>query len=180
MAKTLQGELEHVLERNIETLIEARAASDRARSTEQRIADAITGFAGSMPFVYAHAAVLAFWLVANMRVLPWIRPWDPYPFIMLAMVASVEAIFLSTFILVSQNRSAQVAEKRAQLDVQISLLTEHELTRLITVVDRLAERAGVGQGERAQLRPLEQDVTPGEVLTKIERAEDEEKDEGPR
>jgi uncharacterized membrane protein len=86
------------------------------------------------------------------------------------MFASVEAIFLSTFVLISQNRMSASQEKRSELDLQISLLAEHEVTRLITMVSALAKNAGVEQPEAAELSDLKQDVAPEKVLDHIERA----------
>jgi Protein of unknown function (DUF1003) len=94
--------LNDILSRNIETLLTERKRQERRASVQQKFADVITAFAGSMPFVYVNASVFAAWGVIN---LGWIglRPFDPN-FVLLAMLASVEAIFLSTFVLISQNR----------------------------------------------------------------------------
>src|SRR5207253_319971 len=113
---------------------------ERKKGASDRFADTITAFAGSMWCVYAHALLFGFWIVANVGLVPGIKPFDPFPFVMLAMFASVEAIFLSTFILISQNRMQLMADRRAELDVQISLLTEHELTRAITLLDNIAQK----------------------------------------
>ncbi|MCA0030900.1 MULTISPECIES: DUF1003 domain-containing protein [Mesorhizobium] len=92
-----------------------------------------------MTFVYLHLAILAAWVVANLGVIPTLPAWDP-TFVILAMVASVEAIFLSTFVLINQNRMAEHSERRAELDLQISLLNEHETTRLIEMMAALTAR----------------------------------------
>jgi len=84
------------------------------------------------------------------------------------MVASVEAIFLSTFVLITQNRMAAAADKRADLDLQISLLAEHEITKLATLVSELARKVGV-QTQSEELREVEQDVNPDAVLDRIEK-----------
>src|SRR5688572_26446539 len=89
-----------VLHRNIATLMEVRQREDRRKGFSDRIAEAITTFAGSMWCVYFHAMWFGAWLLINSRALPIVRPFDPFPFVMLAMIASVEAIFLSTFILI--------------------------------------------------------------------------------
>src|SRR4051812_18693887 len=107
-------DLAPVLDRNIEALRARRAHEMKAASWEERLADAITRFAGSMLFVYIHTAVFGFWMIANLKWLTFIPAWDE-SFVILAMVASVEAIFLSTFILISQNRMAASAENRAEL-----------------------------------------------------------------
>jgi len=165
-SRSLPPELDTVLAKNIRALTEARSAFDRTRGLQDRIAGAITRFTGSMTFVLLHGTVIVLWFAVNLGLLG-IKPWDPYPFVMLAMTASVESIFLSTFVLISQNRAAALADRRADLDLQINLLAEHELTRLITVVDRIAEKVGVDASERAELRPLEHDVTPESVMAQI-------------
>ncbi len=100
-----------------------------------------------MQFVYLHLLVFGFWIAANVRWLPGISPWDE-SFVVLAMVASVEAIFLSTFVLISQNRMAAEADKRAELDVQISLLTEHEITKIVAVLNEMAAKFEIDTRER--------------------------------
>ncbi len=162
-------ELDRVLSRNIRALLEARRAAEEQRTREQRIADAITRFTGSMAFVYLHAAIFSVWIIVNLRLVPWIRAFDPFPFVMLAMIASVEAIFLSTFVLISQNRMGAVTERRAELDLQINLLAEHELTKLIATVDAMAVKMGVEHEVRRDLKPFEHDVTPETVLHGIEK-----------
>jgi uncharacterized membrane protein len=88
--------------------------------------------------------------------------------VILAMVASVEAIFLSTFILISQNRMAAAADKRADLDLQINLLSEHEVTKLIALVSSIADRMGVKTEVDPEVDELKQDVAPEAVLDEIE------------
>jgi len=140
-----------VVHRNINALLEVRAQQQRAKSAQDRAADAITAFTGSMAFVYLHLFLFGGWIALNLGWVPGVRPLDP-SFVVLAMMASVEAIFLSTFVLISQNRMAKLADQRADLDLQVSLLTEHELTRLIQMVDSLLQRLPVSverPGDRA-------------------------------
>src|SRR3712207_4151098 len=99
-------------------------------------------------------------------------PFDP-TFVVLAMIASVEAIFLSTFVLINQNRMAAMADKRADLDLQISLLAEHEITRLITLVTAIAARMGIEESRHPELAELSQDIAPDKVMDQIERQEKE-------
>jgi uncharacterized membrane protein len=117
----------------------------------------VTRFTGSMTFVVIHLVLFGFWIVANIGWIPGVPQWDP-TFVVLAMWASVEAIFLSTFVLISQNRMAAQADKRADLDLQISLLTEHEITKLATLLAAVAETLDVRARRRdaggpAQRRP---------------------------
>jgi uncharacterized membrane protein len=137
--------LSSVLERNIQVLNQRRAGEEARAGLQERIAEAITRFTGSMLFVYIHLAFFGFWIVANLGWVPGLAKWDE-SFVVLAMWASVEAIFLSTFVLISQNRMAAAADKRADLDLQISLLAEHEVTKLVTLVSAMAEHLGVRTG----------------------------------
>jgi hypothetical protein len=113
-----------VLENNIRALQERRAREEAKATLQDRIALSITRFTGSMGFVYLHIFVFTAWIVVNLGLVPGFPQFDA-SFVTLAMMASVEAIFLSTFILITQNRMSSVANKRAELDLQISLLAEH-------------------------------------------------------
>jgi len=119
-----------------------------------------------MPFVYLHLGLYGAWIAINVGLVPGLRPFDP-SFVILAMEASVEAIFLSTFVLISQNRTAAEADKRADLDLQISLLTEHELTKLTWVVTAMAERLNIPPGD-PELEDVKKDIAPEAVLDEIE------------
>ncbi|WP_424813453.1 DUF1003 domain-containing protein [Roseococcus sp. YIM B11640] len=132
---------------------------------------AITSFTGSMSFVYLHLALYGAWILVNLGLVPGVEKFDP-SFVILAMVASVEAIFLSTFVLISQNRSAASAERRADLDLQISMLAEQELTSLARVVADIAERLGI-EPRVHELREITRDVAPDTVLDAIEAQQKE-------
>jgi len=162
-----------VVYRNIRALCEVRQREERRRTVSDRIADGVTRFAGSMWCVYVHAVLFGGWIIANVGGMPGVKPWDPFPFVMLAMFASVEAIFLSTFILISQNRMTRMADRRAELDLQISLLTEHELTRAIAMLDQVARRLGAPLPPEHELEEIEKDVHPAKVADAIERVERE-------
>jgi uncharacterized membrane protein len=157
------------LERNIQALVERRNQEQSRASFQQKVADSITSFTGSMHFVYLHLLVFGFWIAANLRGVPGISPWDE-SFVVLAMIASVEAIFLSTFVLISQNRMAAEADKRAELDLQISLLTEHEITKIVVLLRAIAGRLDIDAEEDDELREAASDVAPERVLDKIEQA----------
>jgi len=161
-----------VLDRNIQALQRRRQREQAQASVEERIAGAITRFTGSMPFVYLHLALFGFWIVANLGWVPGVPAWDE-SFVVLAMMASVEAIFLSTFVLISQNRMQAAADSRADLDLQISLLAEHEVTKLATLVSAIADRLEVKTEIDPELEEIEQDVAPEAVLDEIEAAKPE-------
>jgi uncharacterized membrane protein len=161
--------LASVLERNIRALEERRRREEASASGQTRAAEAITRFTGSMAFVYLHVALVGGWLLVNLGLVG-LEPFDP-TFVGLATWASVEAIFLSTFVLISQNRSAVVAARRADLDLQISLLAEHEVTRLLQLVSAVADKLGVVEAKDPELRELERDVAPEAVLDELAEEE---------
>ena len=161
--------LSSVLDNNIQRMRKRRAKEEAQARPSERISDKITGFAGSMTFVGIHALAYGTWIAINLGVVPGIRPFDP-SFVMLAMEASVEAIFLSTFVLISQNRMMSAAAKQSELDLQINLLTEHELTRLTALVDAIARKLGVDAVDRDELEEIKQDVSPEAVLDGLDKA----------
>ena len=148
------SELASVVERNIATLIERRRADERNRTGHERAVEGISRFTGSMRFIYLHVAIFGLWIAINLGLVP--LPRFDHSFGLLATVASVEAIFLSTIVLITQNRMAAAADKRADLDLQVSLLAEHEITRVIT----LSERGRGAHGDPVGARPRARRARP--------------------
>lgn len=162
-----QPALAPVIERNIRAIAQHQAEAEAQRSTEERVADWITWFSGNLPFVYFHAAWFTIWIVLNLGLFG-LPTFDPFPYGLLTMIVSLEAIFLSTFVLVSQNRQAAVAERRADLDLQTNLLAEYEITRILCLLDSIAKHLGVEEECEAELNVLKKDIEPEKVLTKLE------------
>ncbi|CCV05709.1 conserved hypothetical protein [Mesorhizobium metallidurans STM 2683] len=158
------------LARNIEAIVQRRKRDAKAATAEQRAAAAISKFAGSMVF-YIHLVFFGCWIALNIKPVGFFQPWNP-SFVILAMVASVEAIFLSTFVLINQNRMAAEDDARADLDLQVSLLNEHETTKLIKMVEEIARRLNVRTEADDELKELKRDVAPEAVLDNIIEAED--------
>ena len=157
--------LETVLARNIVAMEKRRRDERAARSRPDKVAAAVSDFAGSLPFVYIHLAAFGAWLVASA-----LKLFDP-TLVGLATWASVEAIFVSTFVLITQNRQAADAERRAELDLQTSLLAEHEVSKLIVVVRAIAAKLDLPEAGDAELDDLARDVAPETVLDAIEGQE---------
>jgi uncharacterized membrane protein len=160
--------LSNVIERNIRTIIDLRLQAARARGLQDRLADAITAFSGRMVFVYAHILWFGLWFVLNTGRFG-VPPFDPFPYGLLTMVVSLEAIFLATFVLISQNRLSAEAEHRADLDLHIGLLTEHELTRVLQMLDIMQDKMGIENHADSELADLEMETRPEDVLAEIER-----------
>ena len=160
--------LSKVIEKNIRTILHLRAKAARDRSLQSRIADAITSFSGRMIFVYVHIAWFGIWILINAG---WfgLRAFDPYPYGLLTMIVSLEAIFLSTFVLISQNRLSEESERRADLDLHIGLLTEHELTRVLQMLDIMQDKMGIVDHANSELADLEMETRPEDVLAEIHR-----------
>ena len=162
-----QPGLAYVLERNIRSLQERHEREDARATVEEKVARAVTDFTGSMRFVYLHLVIFGGWIVGNVGWIPGVPRWDP-SFVVLAMVASVKAIFLSTFVLITQNRMAAMAERRANLDLQINLLAEHEITKLIALSSAIAAKMGATVEGGPEIEALKQDIQPEAVLDELE------------
>jgi uncharacterized membrane protein len=110
---------------------------------EDKIADGITKFAGNMRFVYFHTAWFGLWILAGLGAYGPALQFDPYPFGLLTMAVSLEAIFLSTFVMISQNRAAAKSEMRSQLDYETDIQAEREIAIIMRTLVRLADKHGV-------------------------------------
>jgi uncharacterized membrane protein len=165
--------ISHVVERNIAALLEKRKQEEAQKPKEVKLADVITRFTGSMLFVYMHLLLFGVWIIWNLGWLGFYQ-FDP-DFFLLAMLASVEAIFLSTFVLISQNRMNQQADKRAELNLQVSLLAEHEVTMLISLVSTMAKKMDIEHDLHDELTDLSKDVHPEKVMETMEKVTKEKK-----
>ena len=163
--------LSKVIERNIRTIIHLRTKAEHERNLQDRIADGITSFSGRMIFAYVHIVWFVVWILLNTG---WfgLKPFDPFPYGLLTMIVSLEAIFLSTFVLISQNRLAKESERRADLDLHIGLLTEHELTRVLQMLDAIQEKLDIVDHENSDLADLEMETKPEDVLAEIQRLQE--------
>jgi uncharacterized membrane protein len=101
-----------------------RHIAEALKDAQDRAADRITAFAGSMSFVYIHSAWFVLWIAVNVGMLGAALIFDKFPFGLLTMIVSLEAIFLSTFVLVSQNRQAARSDVRSELDFEANLRSE--------------------------------------------------------
>ncbi len=158
--------LADVIERNIETMAEVRAAEQAHATLQDRLADGLTRFSGNMWFVYVHVVWFGWWIAQNEG---WVGHWrfDPFPFGLLTLIVSLEAIFLATFVLISQNRAAVVADMRADLDLQIDLLAEYEVTQLLLLIRGVGEKVGIDNCSTPELQELSRPVAVGEIINEL-------------
>ena len=124
---------------NIHSVTQMETSLEERRTVVDRIADVIGGFSGSMTFVFIHMLWFIAWFTVNTLPLG-IKHFDPYPFILLAMVVSVEGVLLSTFVLMKQNRMQARIEVRDQLDLQINLLSEKEVTKTLQLLRAICNK----------------------------------------
>ena len=160
--------LANVMERNIRTIMALRLKADRNRALQDRIADAITSSSGTMVFLYFHLALFSAWILLNTG---WFGfpPFDPFPYGLLTMIVSLEAICLSIFVLISQKRDSVEDQQRADLALQIGLLTEHELTRALKMLDGIQDRMDIDNKKDQDLVELEMETKPEDVLAEIDK-----------
>lgn len=158
--------VEELTQRNVETVAKLEEAAREQRTRADRVAEVIAGFCGSMTFVWVHVIWFGGWIVFNL--LPGIRHIDPFPYTFLTLVVSLEAIFLSTFILISQNHDTRVSEKRNHLDLQINLLSEQENTQMLRLLQQIAVKVGADVEDHSHARVLEQATNPEKLVEQIE------------
>jgi uncharacterized membrane protein len=129
--------------RNVRAIANLEHEALHHRSATARISDVVCQFAGSGSFILLHAGWFTGWVLLNLGKVPGVEPFDPYPFTFLTMIVSLEAIFLSIFVLISQNRMAHQADRRAHLDLQINLLAEEENTTILRMLRALCQKQGI-------------------------------------
>ena len=155
---------------NIRTIADLEQSSEAERSVKDRMADVIGGFSGSMSFVGLHVLWFGLWFLINTKVLPIVKAFDPYPFILLAMIVSVEGVLLSTFVLMKQNRMQKKSDTRDHLNLQIDLLSEKELTKTLQLLRAICEKLEISQGtEDAELQEMATTTSVGTLAKDIEK-----------
>ena len=162
--------LSNVIQRNIRKIIQLRLKTADEQTLQDHIANAITSYSGSMVFLYVHILWFCVWILLNTGLVG-MRPFDSFPYGLLTMIVSLEAIFLSTFVLISQNFLSKETEHLADLGLQTGLLTEHELTRVLQMLRAIQNKIGISNDEDSNLADadLEMETKPEDVLAEIKR-----------
>ena len=161
------------IRRNVDAIARMEGESNRRRSFSHRAVDQIGDFAGSMPFVGLHVVIYGAWILLNLRVLTIVPRFDPFPFTLLSVVVGLEAIFLSTFVLMKQKRMSQRADDRAHLDLQVNLLAEREMTLLLEMVQGISQKLGVRTSQK-ELPELLTETSVEAMATELQKAMDPE------
>lgn len=161
--------VEQLTEQNVETVTKLEEAAREQRKPTDRLAEKIASFCGSMTFVWVHVVWFGGWIVLNL--VPGVRHVDPFPFTFLTLIVSLEAIFLSTFILISQNLDSRISERRSHLDLQLNLLSEQENTKMIVMLHAIAAKVGADLTQDPHLEALSEETQPERLIEQIEARE---------
>lgn len=170
--KSNDNGIARIVQRNIRELYEHREAHKQKLTAYEQIAFRIAAACGKPWFVLGNAAFFALWILLNSG-LSGIKPFDPFPYGLLTTIVSLEAIFLSLFVLLSQNRMQALADQQSELDLQVNLLTEHEITQVLVAVDLIAKKLEVELPDEDKMQELKAEVAPQELLSEIERSQEE-------
>ena len=160
---------EQLTEKNVETVTKLEEAAREQRTRTDRLAEKIASLCGSMTFVWVHVVAFSSWILLN--VIPGIPHVDPFPFTFLTLIVSLEAIFLSTFILISQNLDSRISERRSHLDLQLNLLSEQENTKMIVMLHAIAAKVGADLTQDPHLKALSEETQPERLIEQIEARE---------
>lgn len=153
---------------HIATIAELEQRWLHERKLGEHLGDSLAARLGSLPMVIGHAVWFAAWFAVNLEWIPGVKPFDPYPFGLLTMLVSLEAIFLSLFLLISQNRLTHQADKRTHLDIQVNLLVETEVTAILRVLRRLCMKMEVDY--EAEVRELATRTDLREMVEAVEKS----------
>lgn len=158
-----------ILSRNAEQVARIESRDRDAMVWSERFAETITGITGSMWFVVIHVIWFSAWLVLNLA-----SPvaWDPPPFGVMTLVVSLEAIFLSVFVLISQNRQAQAADRRSKVDLQVNMMTEQELTKLLELVRDIHDHLDTGRRHDPELEAMQEHTSVEKIAEEVQAAEE--------
>ena len=159
-------ELVGVLEENIRTIFKIRQDALQRSSFEQKVSDKMANTVGHLSFLYVHIALIIAYILVNTGVLG-IKPFDPYPFGLMIGFINIEVLFITTFILISQNRAKEEADQRADLDLQMSLLNQYELSHALKMLDEIQDKLGIENDEDIELKKMQQHISPTDVLIEM-------------
>jgi uncharacterized membrane protein len=159
----------HVHGSSVRILRSLKAKADEKRTLPERIADLLTAKFGSMLFLVLNIIWFAIWIIINVGIIPGIEPFDPFPFGFLTMIVSLEAIALAIIVLISQNRAAKIADLREEMDLQVDIITELEITKLLELVVMLAEKEGIDVSQDRELHSMLRPSDPERIEAALEK-----------
>jgi uncharacterized membrane protein len=163
--ETDPGEATRVVAENVETIVRLEEDALREHTPADRLAGAAARLVGSVKFIGLQFLLVIVWIAINLRLVPAIPSFDPYPFPLLCGLVSLEGVLLAAMVLIRQNRLSYVSDRRAHVDLQVNLLTEREVARVLRMVEAIGHHQGIdwagtgaAAGELAETKALEQFV----------------------
>ena len=143
MPKQPENPIPSYIHENIDAIIEAEQAVQRSRSLSEVVFEWVGGFIGTLSFVVAQVLGVVLWVAINAGLAPPLRPFDPFPFPILSLILTLEALLVAAFVLMKQNRMSKIADRRTHLDLQINLMTERETTKIIGMLLEIGKRLDI-------------------------------------
>jgi len=161
---------------NIETVTQLTQQFSRNRSRSVRLGEAVIHSVASAPYIFGHLLGVGVWIALNAGVIPSIRPFDPYPFSLLGLAVSLEAVFLAMFVLMNQKWQTQQNDHWAHLNLQVGLLAEQEATKMLQLLTSMSDRLGVQTSHDQELREMAEKTVINhlaeELAENLEKAHD--------
>jgi uncharacterized membrane protein len=158
----------HQAKANIESVARMEQDFLEQRSATDRLGDAIAGFVGTMTFIIMHVIWMILWVAMNTGAIPGVKPFDPYPFVLLTMIVSLEGVLVSTFVLMKQNRMSRRADHRDHLNLQIDLLAEKEITKMLQMQRQLCEHFGLPVARDAEAVDMSKHTAVEDLARELE------------
>ena len=157
--------------RNVETIAQLEQQLVAQQSRTERWGSGVASFFGSARFVVAQIVFVVAWIVLNTGRTAWLRPFDPYPFPFLCLMVGVEFIFLTTCVLINQKHQMRRAEQWSHLHLQLSMLTEQEVTKNMQILHMVCQKLELETPTHDQeVSELSQDTEVTALVDEIEKA----------
>jgi len=171
MAKKQEPSLSSTAKRNIETITQIEQALLRNRNLAERMGERVARFFGSLLFIAAHIFFITFWILINSGGIAKIRPFDPFPFSFLSLIVGIEFIFLTTFVLLNQKYQIRREEQWSHLHLQLSMLTEQEVTRSMQMLTAISKKLGIqGASSDSELSEMTKPTSVTAFVGEIEKS----------
>jgi uncharacterized membrane protein len=159
----------HPTQFNIDAIAKLEHQALYRRTITERMSDAVVKFIGSVAFLLLQLLLVLTWSAINLHLVYGVKPFDPFPFGILALVISSESVLLTIFVLISQNRIMRQAEKRAHLDLQVGMLSEQELTAMLRMQHKICKRLGIDvEQEKVELTNFSDSTDVSRLASELE------------
>lgn len=164
--KALFGENEEPSKRVFRSI---KAKADMKRTAMEQMADSMTAKFGSSGFLWLNTILFTAWILINTGQIKWVPVFDPFPFSLLTTIVSLEAIILAIFVLISQNRTAKIDDLREETDLQLNLISEKEVTKLVKMMALLLAKEGIDLSQDPELHKMLRPVSEEEIEKRLEK-----------